>query len=461
MKKIGKIKLHTSNEIRNSFVSIGFECADRDLFKTEKCFDPLGNSGVKHTRLSSGWAKTEKEPGVFDFAWLDTIVDEMLARGIQPWFNLVYGNPIYMPDAPNETAAGCTPWQYGEAVIEKWLRYAKKLAEHFKGRITHYEVWNEPNSSLFWHPVIGGDMPAYADMIHRTGAVIRAVDPAAKIGCVLDDRGFYSDQWMNILFPALQPGDIDFYCFHLYTTTPEWQYFPCVQRIRERLDAAGHTNTVIWQGESGFPSWFPEKHSMNPKSQSNEHRQAVAHLRRFLLDKAAGCEICSIFHTCDLWEKSYDLPGLHNPKGAAQGVLNGLVYTPKKSYETLSRMATVLSEDFVPVSHSVPTNEIERYAPATETLRFAFQRNGSPVYAYYLPTDVEEEVPPKDGYSFVIDAANHEPILSSPVLIDLLDGDVYELTDVHTTETAQILSGLPLAEYPFILCEKDLYEIEK
>lgn len=461
MKNLGKIKLLTSNEIKDNFVSIGFECADRGLFKVEKCLEPIGKSGAKHTRLSSGWAKTEKEPGVFDFTWLDEIVDTMLKNGIQPWFNVVYGNPIYMPDAPNETAAGCTPWRYGEEVIEKWLRYAEKLAEHYKGRVTHFEIWNEANSGLFWHPGDGPDMLEYADMIQRTGKAIRNINPDAVIGCGLDGRGFYSDEWYKVLIPALKPGDIDFYCIHFYTTTPEWTYFPGIKRLRNLLDECGHTNTVIWQGESGFPSWFPESldHSMQPKSQSNEHRQCVGHLRRFLLDKASGCEICSIFHATDLWEKTYKLPGLNNPKGAAHGILNGLTYTPKKSFETFNRVATVLSEDFVCISHSTPVNEVERYAPATEAVRFVFKRNGEPVYAYYLPTDIEEEVPATDGYTFVVDSANGEQFIENPVLIDMLDGDVYELTDVTIDGTKQMFNNLPLAEHPYIICDKKIYDI--
>lgn len=41
MKKLGKLKTYSSNEIKESYVSIGFECLDRELFKPEKCYDPL------------------------------------------------------------------------------------------------------------------------------------------------------------------------------------------------------------------------------------------------------------------------------------------------------------------------------------------------------------------------------------------------------------------------------------
>ena len=41
----------------------------------------LGPLGAKQVRLQGGWAKCEREPGVYEFAWLDAIVDDVLASG--------------------------------------------------------------------------------------------------------------------------------------------------------------------------------------------------------------------------------------------------------------------------------------------------------------------------------------------------------------------------------------------
>ena len=109
MKKIGKLKTYTSKEIETSYVSIDFSCLDRELFNPDKCYDLLAETGVKHARCQTGWARCEKIKGVYDFTWLDLIIDNLLSRGIQPWFNVGYGNPIYMADAPNPTAVGCVP----------------------------------------------------------------------------------------------------------------------------------------------------------------------------------------------------------------------------------------------------------------------------------------------------------------------------------------------------------------
>lgn len=152
MKKIGTLKTYSSDKIEKSYVSIGFECLDRDLFNPDKCYDLLQASGVKYARCQTGWAKCEKEKGIYDFKWLDSIVDNLLQRGIIPWFNVGFGNPLYMPDVPNETAVGCVPLFYGEEALTAWKNFISAMAEHYKTRISHYEIWNEPNIDHFWHP---------------------------------------------------------------------------------------------------------------------------------------------------------------------------------------------------------------------------------------------------------------------------------------------------------------------
>ena len=61
-------------------------------------------------RIQSGWERTEQEKGVYDFEWLDSIVDNLLERGLVPWINLVYGNGLYDDDAAKVFGAvGCRP----------------------------------------------------------------------------------------------------------------------------------------------------------------------------------------------------------------------------------------------------------------------------------------------------------------------------------------------------------------
>ena len=87
---IGKLPVAGAKEIPFSRVGIGFEKLDRDVFDPEKAYDKVAGIGVKKIRIQSGWARTEKIEGVYDFAWLDKIVDNLLSRGLEPWICLCY-----------------------------------------------------------------------------------------------------------------------------------------------------------------------------------------------------------------------------------------------------------------------------------------------------------------------------------------------------------------------------------
>ncbi|MDY5582405.1 MAG: beta-galactosidase, partial [Candidatus Merdousia sp.] len=101
--EIGRIKHKSAAEIADSRLSVGFECLDRDMFEPEKVYDKLAAIGIKWARCQTGWSKTEKQKGVYDFAWLDSVVDNLIKRGIKPWFNVGFGNPIYMGEMKNPT----------------------------------------------------------------------------------------------------------------------------------------------------------------------------------------------------------------------------------------------------------------------------------------------------------------------------------------------------------------------
>ena len=451
MRKIGSLLLRTSAEIPYSRVSVGYECLDRELFKPECCYELTGKSGVKLARVQTGWAKCEKEKGVYDFAWLDEIVDSLLAQHVQPWFCVCFGNPLYMPDALTPAAVGCVPLLYGEDVLNAWKAYVRAMAAHYKGRITHFEIWNEPNGRAFWYP--GEPNGAeYASLVSLTGGIIREVIPEARIGGVV--AGYAVNEYLEDFCGAIPADDIDFFCYHAYTLKPEENYLDAVRNLRNCFERHGLGHVELWQGEAGCPSWFPPNHWLHPRFPGTERLQAVWILRRFVLDLAAGAAVSSYFIIADMMEKPYAKARdvLANP--ARHGLLNGLTYTPKKAYEIISRLATLLAGDCFPLPRP---SSVSCPGAEEKNVSFSFTVQGSPVWAYYLVTDVEVETPMREGCTVRLGA----PGLKSPVLIDPFTGDCFrpEEGDITRRQDCLILRNMPIGEYPLFLCEEELYGI--
>jgi hypothetical protein len=59
---------------------------------------------------------------------------------------------------------------------EEWSTFVRKVAERYKGRVTAWEVWNEPTMSG-----AGFTPKMYAELLKATATPMREVDPAAKI----------------------------------------------------------------------------------------------------------------------------------------------------------------------------------------------------------------------------------------------------------------------------------------
>ena len=111
LKKIGQIKLKKSKDIKKSRISLGFEKLDRDVFDPEKAYDKVAELGVKWIRFQSGWARCEKIKGVYDFEWIDKLVNNFIERGIEPWVCLCYGNALYNKEAASVFGVvGCPPF---------------------------------------------------------------------------------------------------------------------------------------------------------------------------------------------------------------------------------------------------------------------------------------------------------------------------------------------------------------
>ena len=127
--KVGKIIPKDSKDIKFSKIGIGFEKLDRDIFDPNKAYASLAKIGVKKARLQSGWQRTEKQKGVYDFAWLDSIVDNIIARDMIPWMCVCYGNKIYGGMAEEVFGAvGCPPIHTEEQRVA-WHNYCRALAD--------------------------------------------------------------------------------------------------------------------------------------------------------------------------------------------------------------------------------------------------------------------------------------------------------------------------------------------
>lgn len=454
---LGKLRRVRSAEVRESGVSIGFECLDRDLFDPEPCYDRIAAIGVKNARVQTGWWKCEREKGVYDWTWLDGIVTNLTSRGIDVWFNVGFGNKLYMGDTFGEASVGFVPIHYGEECETAWKNFCRALAAHYRGRVDRFEIWNEVNGKSFWRPK-EPNASEYARLVAITAEAIREAQPDARCGgCVMG----FPQAYLNEFKSAGGHRHLDFFGLHPYDPLPEREWPNRVKWMRDLFRGAGRggRNIEVWQGESGFASWTPDKYWQPRIVRESERAQAVWLLRRYVLDFSLGIPLSSYFQTADMMKKGYQMG--HTEQGAMkvarQGVLNGLVYTPKPAFTALASVCAVFRDGVrpVPAKGFKATRAAEGAVPDGATVRgLVFARGRTPYYVYYMATD------PQRAWSDRTPSARLEiPVrgnldaIRSPVLVNLLTGDVFALPK-RGSSAALVIEGLPLSDTPMLVCDR-------
>jgi hypothetical protein len=429
LKAAGTLKTRTASEIKASPLSVGFETLDRKLFDPAKTYESVGRLGVKWARCQTGWARTETQKGVYDFGWLDEVVDNLLKVGVQPWFNLGYGNPLYTPKA-DATAVGWIPI-FTEEETQAWLAYAEKITARFKDRVKHWEIWNEPNIKGFWKPG-EPDAAKYVEFVEKTAPVIRANVPGAVIigiGLAGTSAGYPR--------ACLERGlgkHIDKLAYHPYRPMPERGYDEDVEALRKILKENGAEHVRLWQGENGCPS---RKGSAGALSQFewNEARQAKWVLRRILSDLRLEIELTSYFLIVDLIG--------YRGKVNIKGLLRGEDYTPKPAYFAYQNLCALFDSETT--RYRMKPFKVEG-AGESKVFAAGFKRHGKPLAAWWASEDLTRDVPAKPVKIVIGD--HDKAKMPKPELLDPLTGQRYAVAS---------FDALPLADYPLILADESVF----
>ncbi|MBR4889417.1 MAG: beta-galactosidase [Clostridia bacterium] len=457
--KVGKITPKKSVDIKKSRIGLGFEKLDRDVFDPEKAYAFVAETGVKWARLQSGWQRTEREKGVYNFAWLDAVVDNMLAIGVEPWLCLCYGNDLYSEEAKKYFGAVGVPPIHTEEERQAWVNYVTATVAHFKGRVHYYEVWNEPNGKWCWKH--GPNAQELAEFTKRTALACKAADPTCEvIGlalCALSFNTFTEE--------VAAVGTLDYLdgiSYHAYSVNDQiWKdRIEVLKNIRTRYNKP---TLKIFQGESGTQSRSDGAGALRGGAWT-QTKQAKFLLRHLITDIGCGVEFASYFSCMDMIEAlngmvgdvaSYLDYGYFGVLGAdfdENGRASG-TYTPKPSYYALQNLCSVLAEEYEVCAlpgEWVSLDSVRLQGMDLDPINlasFCFKReNGALAMMYWVPKNILTET-----YEGTVSFQMNEYVRGRELyLTDLMDGMVYKLSDAMQTDNG-VLKNIPIADRPFML----------
>lgn len=439
----GSLRPRHAKEIAASNWSVGAETMDRDFTVYAHWKQHLGPLGAKKARIQSGWAKTEKEPGKYDWAWMDEIVNDMVAQGVEPWVCICYGNPIYKGGGETGLGGG---WPTSDEALAAWDKYVAALVDRYKAHVDEWEMWNEPGLRKKGQD-LAANATSYADFMIRTAEIVRGRQPGAKIlGLALPGIPLaYADAVLKRVKEKGKLDLLDEVVYHPYSTNPDASY-AAVAKLRD-LVSSYSPKITIRQGENGAPS-VKGGFGAIADYDWTEERQAKWALRRLLGD--LGRDIpTSYFAICDM---AY--PNRMNYKGLLAVNPDKTVHHVKEAYKAVQHLTAVF-DDRVKRVADFPGRVDGKPDAAGKPRYSAFgykAGQGGCIVTVWRSSGNPGAEPGLEPVTLTLPGMR----FTDPVWVNLLDGRVYAIDkSLWSQEDGQaVFRKLPVFDSPVLVAER-------
>jgi len=398
LKRLGTLVPRGAPDPKDDRWQIGCETLDRGFADFEEYKEFLVPLGIRNIRLQGGWAKCEKEKGVYDFAWLDTCVDWALKNGFNPLIETSYGNKLYN-DVEADLGGGFPSSEKGLAAWDAWV---DALTKHFKGRVRDWGMWNEPDNNKKHTPEI------VADFNVRTAKIVKRNIPDARIAGLV-----FNHPDTNRFDRALRKMGDDTklfwrFIYHSYEYNPESSYGDverCQTLVKKYAPAA-----ELWQGENGAPSETVHTLALLWKPWS-EYSQAKYNLRRMIGDASRGIP-SSVFTISDYTHVGREPLATY---GLLRANAHHEVTSVKRAFYSVQNVATLFDSRSVPFCRRSFSKD-----PTVEV--WEWKRDGKRLYVFWDHKDAKT-VQPSESFELrplVLEVPKACGRVEDPVWIDLL-----------------------------------------
>jgi hypothetical protein len=210
------------------------------------------DAGASWIRVVVLWQAVEPQPGVFDWDIPDRVIDAARRHGLNVLALISGPAPGWahglLPLSQLPGVPPADPATYGN--------FAGNVAAHYAGRVSAWEIWNEPNVPSFFSPM--PDIGKYALMLKAAYLSIHAAQPTATVlsGGLSPSGGLAitPTAFLNQLYAAGAGLFLDGVALHPYTFP-----FGIDNDPNRAWDAIGGARLIMEKyGDSAKPIWITE-----------------------------------------------------------------------------------------------------------------------------------------------------------------------------------------------------------
>jgi GH35 family endo-1,4-beta-xylanase len=305
--------------------------------------------GVGVLRQTFRWDEIEPRKDDWAFGMHDQLVEAAAKQGIEI-LPIIFGVRPGEEAKPKKNAKVTATTTMPPRDADTFAAYATVLVKRY-GRggsfwkerptvpampMTAWQIWNEPNLKAYW----GGraNEKEYTEMLQKTSAAIRAVDPEAEIvtgGLPESKLGIPMEDYVNLLAEAGAKGSFDTVAIHPYSRSVDG-VIRGVETARTALDKAGMTDVKLWITEVGWAdNGPPSKFTVTSERQA----QYVAEVFARTAAVAEPMKLRGVVYYG--WRDVRPYPGGKDFWGLHTGLMT-LENEPKPSLEAFTNAAAAL-----------------------------------------------------------------------------------------------------------------------
>jgi hypothetical protein len=228
--------------------------------------DMKNNLGVTTVRVDANWGYVEYAQNQYNWTQYDQMVGAIRAEGLGIEF-IIDGCPQWAATVPADVTESTDYVQpTSSAQFAAWG--ATVASRYGSGGVTSYEIWNEPNSAVFWLPQ--PNPAAYTADLKAAYTAIKAVEPSQTVisgglapeatdGTDINGITFLQDMYADGAKNYFNALGYHPYSFPALPNTYEsWSGFSQLSEtspsIRSVMAANGDSAKQVWLTEVGWPT---------------------------------------------------------------------------------------------------------------------------------------------------------------------------------------------------------------
>lgn len=231
--------------------------------------DTMQSMGVTQFRMFIPWRAVEPTPDAYNWADVDKVIDAAEERGMAV-LGAVTSTPTWASDVQDSAyGAPRDPADFGSFMGELAGRYGAGEGDPESARISAYEIWNEPQSFVFWSP--RPDPAAYTELLKAGYTAIKEVDPTGTVvggvvtaGLTWGDVNINPVEFVQTMYESGAAGYFDALSYHPYNY--DWKFgdgagnaisaVGQLEAMQALMEQYGDGEKDVWTSEYGLPTSY-------------------------------------------------------------------------------------------------------------------------------------------------------------------------------------------------------------